>query len=165
VHEVAVAFGFAEHGWQAVPHELVVLVSRQIPSGQLNLLFAQNPLQERFMSMQTLLQICWLFEQPGEHWPPLQLVVPPAGATQAWPHVPQFCESVFVFAPPLHADHPDHVPLLQVLVWLPVQLHVCVVGPLQEHEVQWQSAPQLCEPPAVPQVCVAFGEQTPSPVH
>jgi hypothetical protein len=55
---VAVALAFAGQGWQAVPHDVTVLVSRQTPSGQLYLPFEQTPLQERALSMQASLQSC-----------------------------------------------------------------------------------------------------------
>jgi hypothetical protein len=59
------------------------------------------------------------------------------------PHVPQFWVSELVLAPPEHVDQADHVPLLQVRVWVPVQLHVWLVGPLQEQALQRQSLPQV----------------------
>lgn len=165
VQLVGVAFALVEHAWQLVPHDAIVVVSRQTPSGQLNFPFAQVPLHERLESMQALLQICWLAPQDPEHCPAAHLAVPPLGAAQTWPQVPQFCTSVVVSVPPTQLENPDQLPLLHVRVWVPVQPQVWLVGPLQEQVPQWQSLPQVWEPPAVPQAWVAPGAHAPSPVH
>jgi hypothetical protein len=67
-----------------------------------------------------------------------------------------------VFVPPTQAPNGDQLPSLQVRVAVPLQLQVCEDGPLHEQAPQLQSAPQLCDPPAVPQVRVALGWHCPS---
>jgi hypothetical protein len=70
-------------------------------------------------------------------------------------------------AGPAHVVQVDQVPSVQVRDWLPVpdqQLHDCELGPTQSQGSHWQVGLHVCEP-SWPQTCVAFGEQTPSPVQ
>jgi hypothetical protein len=70
-----------------------------------------------------------------------------------------------VLLPPAQAPKADQVPSVQVRVAVPVQLQVCEVGPLHEQVPHLQSAPQVCEPPAVPQLRVALAAHAPSLVQ
>jgi hypothetical protein len=64
----------------------------------------------------------------------------------------QVCVAPGAHAPwPVQADQADHVPELQVRVWLPQLPQACQVGPLQPHWPAWQPEPDGHTVPHAPQ--------------
>jgi hypothetical protein len=60
---------------------VVVLLSRQTPSGHKNLLLRHDPLQGRLLLMQAFTHSCWPLGHVGvPHLVPSQVIDPPVGA-------------------------------------------------------------------------------------
>jgi hypothetical protein len=65
----------------------------------------------------------------------------------------------------MQVDQLDQVPLLHVRDWVPVHAQGWELAPAQEHCPHVQLPLHVCEPPAVPQLCVAFGAHGPCAMH
>jgi hypothetical protein len=97
--------------------------------------------------------------------PPVQVPHSQLAEQVCVPPAPQACVVLGVQAPsPTQLDHPDHVPLSQVRLWLPQLPQAWVEEPEQVwpvHAPHWQLALHVSVPPE-PHACVASGVQAPA---
>ena len=91
----------------------------------------------------------------------------PHAALQVCVPVPsQLCVALGAQAPcPVHADQPDHVPLLQVRACVPQLPQACEEGPAHVHWLFWHDVPLAHAWPHVPQLLASLVVSTQAPEH
>jgi len=124
-----------------------------------------TPSQSPKAAYLTPLRYVWVAQLLITHALFTQLTDPTSGRfEQLFPHAPQLAGSDVISTPPEQGDQLDSTPLLQVLVDVPVQLHVCVSAALPQfcpmHPMYWQFGPQVFVPPE-PQPIAEFGAHAP----